>query len=306
MAIACMESGGTKLVAALADRRGRLHALDRTFRHPQQEAAETLDQLIEMVGKLLAQGETVEAVCLGFGGTVDRTQGRPHICFHERGWEDTPSLEILEDAFQAPVFVENDCKLAALGEAHYGGRPVQGTLFYATLGTGIGGAIVRNGVLLELGDWGEAEIGHIVVDEEGPPCACGNRGCLETLCSGPGLSTLAARAGGPRGDAKAILEAYRREEPRAIAVVELAATYLGRVLGSVINLLQPHVLVLGGGLMQSSPRFLELIAGKTEIYTFPLFRGKTRFAPSRLKERAVCQGCALYAVRQLESPKTRT
>src|SRR5690606_10340857 len=90
-----------------------------------------------------------------------------------------------------PAAIENDCKLAALAEAVLGAGRGADTVFYVTIGTGIGGGLVHRGELVALSPLGEAEIGHVIVDPDGPECACGNRGCLEALCAGPSLPRLA-------------------------------------------------------------------------------------------------------------------
>ncbi|MGH9339280.1 MAG: ROK family protein [Acidobacteriota bacterium] len=305
MGILCMESGGTKLVAALSEG-GSLVQVLQSYRRPDQRATDTLDQLIEMGQKLTGLADSIQAVGFGFGGIVRRLDSRPFICFHELGWDEVDGLSYLQSAFQAPVFIENDCNLAGLGEAHFGAGKKTGSVFYATLGTGIGGAIIINGRLLQTGGLGEAEIGHLVVEETGPSCPCGNRGCLETLCSGPGLTRLAQEITGEAIDAPVLMENYRNHDKTATEVVETAARYLGRAFGSVINLLQPDVIVLGGGVMKSNMLFLSAIAAATQLYVFPLFRGRTRFALSRLEEHAVCQGAAVYARQQLERRRAQS
>jgi glucokinase len=293
-----MESGGTKLLAALADEAGRLKEMRRSYRNPEQRAQQTLEELILMGRELTAQTEP-QAVCLGFGGTVRKSDGQPLACFHEDGWEELDTLALLRDAFSADILVENDCNLAALGEAHFGAGQTRGTLFYATLGTGIGGGIVREGALLALGDTGEAEIGHIVVEEEGLPCPCGNRGCLETVASGPALARLAREMVGWEGDAQTLMQAFRQGDSRAEAVVNHAADRLGMALGSVINLLHPQQIILGGGVMKGNQAFLETIQAAARPWVFPLFRDSTRFTLSRLGEQVVCQGAAVYARQRL-------
>lgn len=303
MSILCLESGGTKLVAAWADTAGRLLETVKRERRPDEQAPQTLAQLVEMGRELEARHGAPGIISFGFGGIVRRSERRPQVCFHEQGWEEVDGRRFLEEAFGVPVLVENDCSLAALGEAHCGVGLTRGTLFYTTVGTGIGGAIIRHGRLLELGELGEAEIGHSVVEESGPPCACGNRGCLESLCSGPALARLAERVAGLRTDARSLMQSYRQGDPQAALVVEQAASYFGRAFGFAINLLQPDLVVLGGGVMQSNPEFLAAIARRTEPYLFPLFRGRSRFLLSRLEEHAVCQGAAVYARQEQESTK---
>ncbi|RPI22043.1 MAG: ROK family protein [Acidobacteria bacterium] len=300
--IICLESGGTKLVTAVAESGGELRTVARRYRRPDQDALNTLTDLVEM-GRELVGSEPVEAVSYGFGGTVRRADQHPGPCFHESGWENIDAPRYLQEAFQAPVFIENDCNLAALGEAHFGAGETRGTLFYATIGTGIGGGIVHRGRLLQSGALGEAEIGHIVVDETGPECPCGNRGCLESLCSGPALSRLASRMLGTTLDTRTLMERFRKRDPAASRVVDQAAGYLGKVFGLTINLLAPQTIVIGGGVMTDNQAFLELIAARTEAYVFPFFRHRTRFFLSALGENVVCRGAAVYAIQRLAEQK---
>ena len=301
MEILCFESGGTKLVAALADGDARLLARRILYRKPDQGAPETVSQLQTLGAKMLA-GKRIDAIGFGFGGTVRRSDGQPMGCYHEHGWESVNLRGALEKAFGVPVFIENDCNLAALAEAHACQLDPAETLLYVTIGTGIGGGLVRNAKLQQLSDLGEAEIGHLVVDPEGLPCPCGNRGCLETLCSGPGLSNLAFQMTGLKTDAPALMQAYRRGDDQASRVVTQAATYLGRAIASASTLLAPAVVVMGGGVMRDNSRFLSMIEDSAQPALFPPFRSQgIRFQLSRLKEDVVCKGAALLALQKLEA-----
>lgn len=301
MKILCFESGGTKLVAALADSDCRLVDRQISYRRPDQDARETLSQLKEM-GSTLVEGKRIAAVGFGFGGTVRRSDGQPLDCYHESGWEDLEVRQSMGSAFSVPVFIENDCNLAALAEARACGPDFDGTLFYVTVGTGIGGGLVRNGRLLELGELGEGEIGHLVVDPDGFECPCGNRGCLETICSGPGLSNLATRLIGRPVDAPSLMKGFFNDEEEATRVVERAAEYLGGAIAAAATLLSPDVVVMGGGVMQGNEVFLKLIQAQASISLFPPFREKgIRFQLSRLKEDVVCQGAAILARYSLDA-----
>ncbi len=299
--ILALESGGTKLVAAAADHEGNLLELTRRYRVEGQEAAETLAALCDMGDQLRRSHGPVDAIGYGFGGTVRRPDAQPGPCFHEPGWDRVNAAAFLTEQLGAPVFIENDCNLGALAEAHFGVGCLKGTLLYATLGTGIGGGVVHNGVLFESGQMGEAEIGHVVVEPDGLPCACGNRGCLEVYCSGPGLAALATRLIGRNLDSLTLMQEYRAGEAEASAVIEQAAEYLARVFGTAINLLAPEVIVLGGGVMTDNLPFLSFIAARSDRYTFPFFRGGTRFCLSTLGENVICQGAAVYAIQKFKA-----
>jgi glucokinase len=208
----------------------------------------------------------------------------------------------LAESFGVPVLVENDCNLAALAEAHACGLGSEDTLFYVTVGTGIGGGLVRNAKLQQLSDLGEAEIGHMVIEPEGPRCPCGNRGCLETLCSGPGLSKLAAQMTGQPIDAPTLMKAFRRGDEEATRVVRRAAEYLGRTIAAAATLLAPTFVVLGGGVMRDNKAFLDLIEAEAKPALFPPFRDRgIQFQLSRLWEDVVCQGAAILALQRLHA-----
>lgn len=300
MNLLCLESGGTKLVAALADERAELLERRIEMRNPSQTAEATIRQLVKM-GKGLSNDLKLAGVSLGFGGTVDRTKASPTLCYHEDGWDKLNAYEFLSKTFRVPVFVENDCNLAALAEFRFGAPAPVETLLYVTVGTGIGGGVVHRGKLVELGNLGEAEIGHIVVDPEGPECPCGNHGCLETLCSGPGLENLALRIAGKRIPAKQIMAACKTGDALAGRICAAGAGYMAQALAPAINLLSPDTIIFGGGVMSENEKYLSIIRQETLLRVFPPFRPacSERFLLTSLRENVVCQGAATYAVQKL-------
>ncbi len=310
------ETGGTKLVAALAGSDGRVIKTAAIRRSAGDRAPESLERIVAAAQELLAQEpslrDNLRAVGFGFGGTVRRSTNSPHLCLHEEGWDEVHVASALERRFGVPVFVENDCKLAALAEAHFGAGLGARSLFYVTLGTGVGGGFVLDGRILQLGDLGEAEIGHVVVDPDGPDCCCGSKGCVEALCSGPGLSklchVLAERSGDlwrssvlfpdadPAGiSSNRIIEAWEAGDRFAGSVVQYSAESLSRALGAMVNLLVPERVVIGGGLGNSTPRLLDLIRAETARHVVPYFRLSYTIEGSQLRDSVVSQGAAILA-----------
>ncbi len=283
------ETGGTKLVAALADAEARLLETRILRRNPDDRAEQSLARLIA-AGRELTAGVGLAGVGFGYGGAVNRAERRPMVCLHEAGWEKLDPVATLEAQFRAPVAIENDCKLAALAEACRGAGEGAATVFYMTIGTGIGGGLVRNGEIAALSPLGEAEIGHLIVDPEGPDCACGNRGCLEALCAGPNLPRL---YGGGAVSSPRLFELAAAAEPEAGRTLERAAGYLGAALSMVTNLMCPDRIVVGGGLGSAYPSFLEQVERETRQRTVPYFRERVRVVPSALRENVVTQGAAL-------------
>lgn len=309
-----LETGGSKIVATLADEQAQVLLSQSAPRHPRNRAPETLRALIELAQSVLTDpacgARTLAAVGFGFGGPVNRDRNAPSMCHHEEGWEDFDSVPQLEQALGAPVLCENDCNAAALAEAHRGAGSADGVTFYFTVGSGIGGGIVHNGRILECSPWGEAEVGHIVLEEDGPLCPCGNRGCLEALCSGWGLaemgrnaasdfsgtSQLAARVGEmPTGEvARALFAAYP-DDPLAAHCIQRFCDYMARASALVINLLAPKVIVFGGGVMHNAWLPGE-IQERTRSLVAPHLRQPCQFEPARLGDQAVSLGAILYAM----------
>ena len=285
------ETGGTKLVAALADAEARLLETVILRRGPEDRAQGSLERLVE-AGRGLAAGVQLAGIGFGYGGAVNRAARRPMICLHEPGWEELDPVTLLEEEFQTPAAIENDCKLAALAEATLGAGREAETVFYVTIGTGIGGGLVHRGSIVALSPLGEAEIGHVVVDPDGPECECGNRGCLEALCSGPNLPRLHP---GGAASSKELFDLAEAGDPAARATLERAAGYLGRAFSMVANLACPDVIVVGGGLGSAYPDFLKRVEEKTRTWTVPYFRERVRVTPSALREHVVASGAALLA-----------
>jgi glucokinase len=309
-----LECGGTKSVATLADADGNVVLSKRGRRNPSARADETVAGLISLGFAVLAEAkqdrETLSAVGFGFGGTVNRNQNRPVLNLHEAGWETLDATQQLQAAFGVPVFCENDCNVAALAEALLGAGSAEGVTFYITVGSGIGGGIVHDGHILECSPFGEAEIGHIVIEENGPLCGCGNRGCLESICSGWGLAAMAERlstqftgtsafAGRlpalPKTEvARELFAAYQEGDLLAQTCVEQFCTAMGKASAIVMNLLSPRAIVFGGGVMcqQWLP---QAIKERTQGQVAPYLQQPCRFETARLGEQAVSLGAILYA-----------
>lgn len=317
------ETGGTKLVAGLAGLDGTLRTTVTVRRAPGDRATESLHRVVLAAEQLLQReglaNDDLRAIGFGFGGTVLRPANRPHLCLHEEGWEDQDVASDLAKRFGVPVFVENDCKLAALAEAHCGAGKGAQSVFYVTLGTGVGGGFVRDGQIQAFGDRGEAEIGHIVVEPDGPDCCCGNRGCVEALCSGPGLSKLcrwlaekhpgqwrrsALAAGGLTCQAvssERIVACWEAGDIFAKQVIEHAARCLAEALAATVNLLVPERIVVGGGLGTASPEFLDLVRDRVAPLVVPYFRDSYALVPSELRAAVVTQGAAILAAQRSDA-----
>lgn len=298
------ETGGTKLVAAVAGHVAALLESRRIDRIPNHTGEQSFRRLIELGHELRAEyeqrGASFAAVGLGYGGGFDRSTGHPLACLHEPGWEDIHIAARLTEAFAVPAAVDNDCKVAALGEAKFGAGRHTDSVFYITLGTGIGGGFVRGGEIVQLSPKGEAELGHIQVLRDGPPCVCGGRGCVEALSSGPGMHALAGwlnDGANPFVDSREIFDAWRGGDALATRTVDTAANGLSHGLAAVVSLFAPELVVVGGGLGAGNPDYVDKVEQLTRPLVTPYFRDDWRLTVSQLGEQVVTQGAAELARR---------
>lgn len=260
-----LDFGGTKLSAALVNRaalrsgRPRWADLRREWTPADADAAYELAAMTRMASEVLA-GRAPAAVGVSFGGPVDYATGIVRLSHHVRGWENFPLRERLAAEFGAPAVVDNDANVAALGEHRFGaGRGVD-DLLYVTVSTGVGGGWVLGGRPWR-GHGGMAgEIGHTIVDLDGPLCLCGKRGCVERLASGPYMAAdYVARVGRPPGEkgrlgevtGQYVAEMAAAGDEVAQEILMRGAGALGAGLGNAANLINPQRFILGGGVTKA-------------------------------------------------------
>jgi glucokinase len=261
---ACIDIGGTKALLGLVDRAGHVLARERFLVAP---AYDPKDLAAELAGRMrvLASRQGIawsEIRGLGYSttGMMDVEQGLIFTSPNQGGWRDVPFGSILEDAFDLPTRIEMDANAAALGEAWLGEGRDSDPFVYLIIGTGIGAGILSRGQVLRGWRGTAGEIGHVIIDPNGPPCNCGGHGCLESLASGPAIA-LRARQTLLRGQeqrigswsdaseitAEKVFQAARGGDPVAQEVVEHTVFYLSIGITSLIHLLSPRKIALGGG-----------------------------------------------------------
>jgi glucokinase len=234
-----LDVGGTKILSGLVDRDG--HVLDRReVSSPVDSEADLLATLDAAVEELL--DDRVAAIGYGIPSNLERGTGR---ILHATNLplENVDLVARASERFGLPVGVENDASVAALAEWKRGAGRGANNLVMLTLGTGVGGGVVIDGRLFR----GWAELGHIVVQERGPPCACGGRGHLEVLASGHAGDRAAHELYGADADAHLLIERAHAGEQAARDALSRIGASLGAAIGSLVNVFDPDVTVVGGG-----------------------------------------------------------
>jgi glucokinase len=235
-----IDIGGTKFSVAAFDGERMMR---RESRATDAEGGRDwmLGQIGEIVGKW-RRDICFERCGIGFGGPVDFTTQRVVLSTHVGGWRDFDLCGIVRELTGAPVVMDNDANVGAIGEAEYGAGKGYSPLFYMTLSTGIGGGIYEDGRVWRGADSYGGEIGHLTIRPDGPECLCGARGCFERMCGGLWLA---------RDNGKPAKELMRDEGFVMRYVVDLA---LG--LKAAIMLLNPRRIVIGGGIGKAGDRLL--------------------------------------------------
>ncbi|HAJ63193.1 MAG TPA: sugar kinase [Cyanobacteria bacterium UBA8543] len=271
-----LDFGGTKHTAAvISPGQKHWHSHQRAFSPPNADATIDLKIMTALAREVLA-GEKPTAIGVSFGGPVDFTTGTVRLSHHVPGWENIKLRSLLETEFNAPASVDNDANVAALGEHRFGAGQNHDSLLYITVSTGVGGGWILNGQPWRGAGGMAGEIGHTVVDPNGPICLCGKRGCVERLASGPYIAQQvkeSLQAQPSQGQilrtlvkdnlevitAQLVSEAAAQGDNLASQALEKAGWALGVGIGNTANLVNPQRFVLGGGVTKAGERFWEVV-----------------------------------------------
>lgn len=315
--VLALDFGGTKLAAGIVDLdRSALVASDR-ISTPPGGAPASLDAMLGMARELLrgAERRGIRGVGVSFGGPVDAERNVVLRSLHVQGWEAFPIGAALASALHLDVALDNDANAAALGEWRFGAGRGASHMLYYTVSTGVGGGIISGGRLLRGARGVAGELGHVVVDRDGPRCPCGNRGCVEALCAGPAIArrALAALEGRMEGrsllapggvpidpmTAEIVADAARRGDDLALRVMGEVARDLATGIGAAVSALNPEVVVVGGGVSRAGPVLFDPLLRALPPFVFPASREGLDVRPAALGEHTGLFGAAaLFAARE--------
>ena len=304
-----IDLGGTNIKGGLVREDGAVVVRKSIKTETDGGAGHVIGRIAGLVGELVAEAgiDKAEAagVCVGAPGPLDSRTGviyeAPNL-----GWRDVRLAELLEPLVGMPVFVENDANVAAFGEVWAGAARGSKCTILLTLGTGIGGGIVMNGELWRgVTDTG-AELGHMVINYDGPVCGCGTRGCIEAYASAPAVarrmkeavesgrdSTLgAAILAGEEVDSKRIHEAAVAGDALSREIIEETGRLLGIAVASYVNIFNPDRVVLHGGMVNAGEMLLGPLIEEMRGRCFEASQRGLEVLPSALKGDAGIVGAA--------------
>jgi len=317
-----IDLGGSKILTAVVNIKGEIlssdHRTTPAAKGPEaviQVMQESMKQAIEQAGVNAAE---IGAICIGAPGLSNPETGVVFTSPHLPGWKDVPLKTIVEEETGIKTLLVNDANAAALGEMYFGAAKGARNFIYITISTGIGGGIVIDGEIYA-GSLGTAgEIGHMTIDTNGPKCNCGNTGCWETLASGTALAREAKKriatgektsileyAGGniDKVNAEAVHKAAQQGDTLAKELIAQTSYYIGVGLTNLINIFNPELIVIGGGLSSIGDMLLEPAYKVAGERAYEVAFKSIRFARAELGRNSGVIGAAAYAFREIEKSK---
>jgi glucokinase-like ROK family protein len=271
--------------------------------------------LSELLDEQAANARDVLAIGVGVPGPVEQASGLLTVPPIMPGWDRFPIREAFAGEYAAPVFVDNDVNVMALGE-HWGGvaKGVDDTMF-VKIGTGIGSGIIIGGHLHRGTQGCAGDFGHICVDPDGPLCSCGNAGCLEAMAAAPAI-VLQAEGCAREGESPLLMallrekgeltmkdvgEAARRGDYCALTIIRKSGRLIGQTLASAVNVLNPSMIVIGGGVSRVGNALLAEVRSAVYQRSLPLATRNLPIVMSELDDVAGVVGASVMAAREVLS-----
>lgn len=307
--------GGTNIASVLVDEFGKIinkHTRPTEAKKGPNVVIENVKNSIHKVCSDIPKKE-VAGIGLGIPGLIDIEKGIS-VFAGNLGWENIPVLEEFKREFKKPVFMDNDVRVATLGEKYFGAGRGINNLICITLGTGIGSGIIIDGKMYRGHSSCAGEIGHITVVKDGLYCNCGNRGCLEVYASAPGISRRAreyimaghytildSMTGGnlSKITPKLISEAYDKGDKLAMRIMEETAEILAIGIANYIDIIDPEMVVIGGGVSLAGERLFKPLRKFVIERSMNQIAKNVKIVPAMLKNESGMMGSAALAMKGL-------
>jgi len=313
-----VDLGGTKILTGVFDSKFDLKGTSKLSTKADRGVDAVIDRIARCVTEAVDECDLslkrVRGVGVGAPGAVDTESGRVIFAPNLPGWKDVPLKKELEKRLDLPVFIGNDCNVCTLGvfDREYKAKPKN--LVGIFIGTGIGGGLIVNGDLYCGHNLTAGEIGHMVIEVDGPKCGCGNRGCLEALASRTAMfrriqsavkdgqkTILTDMLGSDLADMRSgdLRKAIRKGDKFVEKVVEQAAEYAGIGVANLINILNPEIVVVGGGVIEAlEDEIMPTLVKAAKNHVMSGTMSGIEIEPSKLGDHAGITGAAVLARRE--------
>lgn len=273
-----IDIGGTKIAGALVDEAGKV-VRELKVMSPVQDSTAMILAIVDLI-KELAKGEKVVSAGVAAAGFLSADREVLYYAPNIATWRDIPLRKLIADQVDIPVLLENDANAAGWAEFQFGAAREVNSMIMLTIGTGVGGAVINAGSLMQGGFGIAGELGHVLVEPNGKKCGCGLKGCLESYASGTALLKAAialADSSNPLGErlrelkgpnekltGELVYQAIKEGDAGAISLLDTVANYLGLAIGSCfVPVLDPEIAVIGGGVSAVGERLISSIKEAT-------------------------------------------
>lgn len=315
-----VDLGGTKILTAVANSQGKMLSRDHSITPAQKGHKAVIQSILESAHRALGQADVAisDLIVIGVGapGLLNPETGILFTSPNLPGWRDVPLRDIMQERLGKKTFLINDANAAALGEFYFGAARGARNFIYITISTGIGGGIVIDGKIYSGAIGAAGEVGHMTIDDDGPICNCGNRGCWEMLASGTALAREARHRieEGVRtsileyadGDvekvtAQVIQSAAEQGDSLAKELIGRTGYYVGVGLANLINIFNPELIVIGGGLSNIGDMLLKPAFKTAGERAYKEAFQAVRFASAELGRNSGVLGAAAFALQEMKS-----
>lgn len=292
--------GGTKIAVCIGDEDGKLLVSER-LQNSGREPDEVISDMISTGKKLISSAglteKDIHAIGIGTPGPADLNNGILYSSPNMKKWDNIPLKKMIYEAFKIDVYFDNDANAGALAEWLFGSGKNKKNMIYLTMSTGIGGGIISEGVLIRGRDLLAGELGHIVLDPNGPACNCGLRGCYEAFCGGKAISQriMADIGQNPEhiimkiaaGDQSkigypALIEAVKQKNGYAMSLWDEICLRNSQALGIFMNIFNPEMIIMGTIATAAGELLLGPIKKLLPRFTWPQMMNKIEIKPSSL------------------------
>ena len=306
-----IDVGGTNVKIALVDSDGKIGYSNTIPTRAEMGYEYTINNMKQAIRDLMTEtklsAKDIEGIGFGLPGQVDFKSGIVRLITNIPGWVEIPLAKMIEDEFHIPTRIDNDVRCAALGELNFGAGKGCENLICITVGTGIGSGLIINGRLVRGASNAAGEIGHIKLQmHDGPICGCGDTGCLEAFASGPSIVAMAEEyilggkstkyremANGGAITPFIVAEAAKAGDPVARRIFTRMGEYIGIGMASVVNLLNPERIIVGGGVADAGDILLNPLKETIKNRAMKIAGETVQVVPAQLGNTAGVIGASL-------------
>lgn len=313
MTILGIDIGGTKTIAGVADETGRILAQKRIETPGVLGPEVNLTRIKAMAREVIDRsGASIDLIGIGCGGPLDRKSGTLHKVPNLPGWEGLCLTQIFGEEFNAPAYLDNDATVAAIGEMMFGAGKGVDDFAYFTISTGIGGGIIAGGKVYRGHGDNAGEFGHMKIKPNGPPCPCGDNGCLEALASGTSIARIAREQLEDRPKtiiwnwiktpdkvtAEMVAKAAEHGDQFATRIWKTAMLHLGLGVANVVNVLNPRLIILGGGVTRAGDLLFTPIRETVRQHAMKALADDVEIVPAANGDNVGLMGAVALAIEQ--------